>query len=349
MQGMDQPTYIQISYNYFAGLPHVVDQKRVKKMILYNHVPINCCCTMIGGLPYAWKTTVLDKLFKSCIQGHVKIDKSKSFKVHNVCVFGAYPFKKFTWSHTSKGYSAVYFILSDLIQTNALREIPFNDIIMTEYSAQQMSSKFGDDLLDDHFEFLYKECQQQLEKIQSNKSSLAHYRSGLSLANGLDIGVSKAVYDILPLFALCFKKLIRLVFFSLSRDIESMDKSPDLSSIKYENLPEQHQVMKNYPRLSYIFRFALYGYHTKTQQDSSHSVLVAIQNGEGDYEKGFKELQDKVMEEARRIGVEESVLEWVRVNPNDKSSIEKLRKTVETTILRKNHLHITVPLKWFFL
>ena len=349
MQGTNQPTYIQISYNFFAGLPHVVDQKRVKKMILYNHVPINYCCTMIGGLPYTWKTMVLDKLFEGCIQGHVKIDESKSLKVHNVCAFGAYPFKEFTWSHTSKIYSAVYLILSDLIQTYALRNIPFNEIIMTESSAQQMSSKFGDDLLDNHFEFLYKKCHQHLEMIKPNKSSLAHYQSGLSLANGLDIGVSKAVYDILPLFALCFKKLICLVFFSLSRDIESMDKLPDLSSRKYENLPEQHQVMKNYPRLSYILRFALYGYHTKTQQDSSHSVLVAIQNGEGDYEKGFKALQDKFMEEVRRIGVEESVLEWICVNPNDKSSIKLLQKKIETIISHKNHLHITVPLKWFFL
>ncbi len=327
---------------------NVVDGKRLKRMILNNHVPLNCCGIIVLGLPYTGKTTILNTLFKSCIGKTDRLmERTKLqdevLKIYDVCAYGAYPFEDFKWSHTTKRFMPVFFILSDLVRTCALRQLNYKEL---EWTDLQAHSIFENSSLDCHFNYLFEECKQMLTRKDIDKSA---FQVGLSLVNCFDIGVSKAAYDFLPLFAFCFRKLIRFVFFSQNRDGANFDKIPDLSQDKYKGLPETFQIMQHFKRLNYLLQFSSGVFDTKILTDPFRTVMVATEDSYSSYRSALGSVQTSVIKKAQELNIEKTIDDkWVFVNKTEKS-IKFLRKRVESKITKNNRLHITIPLKWIFL
>ena len=266
---------------------------------------------------------------------------------YNVCVFGEYPFNKFYWSPTTRRYNTVCFTYSDLLRTNILRDIDVKDIKFHPFSETSVKM-FDNKIINDHFKFVYNECEKLHTRIKDGELSKRVFQEGLSIAIGLDIGFNKALYDILPVFAVSCTKLVHFVFFSLERDGEDLSKPPDLSAPKYKDRPDHYQVLGQRSRLTYILHHAAAGYDSKTQK-GPRAVMVATIDDKTDLDLQMT-VKSKILKRAEELGIKDIFYEeWLYVNPNDSSSIKKLQEVAEKIIVQNNYFHLHVPLKWMFL
>lgn len=325
-----------------------VNKTRVKKMILHNDVPINCCAIAVLGLPCSGKSSTLEALLRNTIvQGGKHIIKAEdtSFKLYDICAFGSYPYKpdSFRWSHTTKRLAPVHFFLSDLTQKSVLRDFTYDFC-----DSSNGDPVFDEQQLDEHLNFLFAECKNVHASIKKGDiNAMIPRREGLSLINCFDVGLSKANFDLLPLFAYCFKKMVRFSFLSLDSD-KNLDCVPTLDAHeKYNGLPEKHQIMRSFPKINYLLRLATGGYDVESQREAFKTVMVATHTNKSDHHAVLKNVKSKVTSQPIAKKVIDS--EWVEANPSDPQSMKQLQWCIEKKITKNNHLHMTIPLKWVFL
>ena len=326
-------------------------------MIVFNDVPINCCAIGIVGLPHSGMSESLNSVFKHAMTNEaykiMKKEVDRCFNMYDMCMFGAYPYKKFKWSHATKRFSPVFFILSDLVRLMTLRNLDYEQLQFTPLDAEA-SSIFGDDFLDKHFRFLYTECekmhQQMIKPGEVHGVNKALFLEGLSLFTVFDIGLSKAVYDFLPLFAFCFKKLVRFAHYSIDRDINKFNEPPDLSQEKYQHLPERYQILQHFPRSNYLLQLASGGYNADYQGDAFSTMMIGTYSGEiGDPDR-VRQFQQSAMAKASEMKIENTIdNEWVKLDVKNEESVSDFQKRIEEKIKVNNRLHISIPLKWVFL
>ena len=212
-------------------------------MILHNSVPIQSAAVAITGLPCCGKTTILSKLFEHSqtsgtnLQQFYKTVNDKCLSLYTVCIFGGYPFRKFYWTPSSERYSAAYVVFSDLVRTNFLRGVDPKELKFQLSPPTSVQPKlFNDELHDNHLKFLFTECAKIHDRIAKKELEIGFFQTGLSIANGLDVGFNKCLHDFLSVIANNISKMVRCVFFSLERDIPSLSEPPELSHSKYKDL-----------------------------------------------------------------------------------------------------------------
>ncbi len=321
-------------------------------MILVNQVPITCCAIGVNGLPYSGKSETLSETFRVCMPdaayAHMCREKQKDrcLNVYDICAFSAYPFDKFKWSHITKRFSTVFFILSELARMYTLRKLDFSQLVIENLDLT-CSISFKDKLLDEHFKLLHQECINVYRQIQQGEIDESLLMEGLYAFTCFDTGVSKAVYDIMPLFAFCFKKMNRFTFCSLNK---ALNECEDLSQSKYKDTAEQNQIMKHFPRLDYLLRFASGGCDIKHMGDGFKTVVIATTKNELVDQVRLTQFKSQVSEAAKQMNVEDTIeTDWVTINTNNRKSIVYLQEQVEKKIGKNKRVHISVPLKWIFL
>ncbi len=321
----------------------------MQNKILYGYAPITCSAITVIGLPQSGKSEALNAIFRASMPEaayqYMKKENDHCFNVYDVCAFGAYPFSSFKWSHIMKRFSPIFFILSDLARVNALRKLDFNQLEME--SLDKNAAIFNDEFLDTHFRFLYKECINVHQQIKNGIIDESLLMEGLFAFTCFDIGVSKAVYNFLPLFAFCFKKLIRFTFCSLSKDLNECE---DLSQSKYKDSAEHRQVMKHFPRLDYLLQFATGGCDIEHMGDGFKTVMVATTKDVEVDQAKLTLFKSQVSEAAKQMNVEDTIeANWATINTSDVESVTNLQKRVEKKIAKNKRVRISVPLKWIFL
>ena len=205
---------------------------------------------------------------------------------------------------------------------------------------------FGDAKLDNCFFNVFNDLQKCELKTEEQRWSLT--TGDLSFLTVWDIGVSKAVYDVVGLLVPNCTKCIFLDHFSLNHDADSMDQIPDLGSECYKGRYEhRNEVMKLKTKLTYLC------YPLFVVPDNNEStLLVGTHSGLPDSEVKQKsrhvlELVKNQVRKRKRSHV--LAPHVVSVQHQKKEDIAKLQKTIEGMIASNSQYRVELPLKWGFL
>ena len=194
--------------------------------------------------------------------------------------------------------------------------------------------------------------EKQLKDISMDDKKEALFLNGLTLANIMDVGVNKALYDFLPIMLSFCRSHLRLVFFSLERDGPKLNEVPDLSADHYSRRGDNHLIMTRRPRLNYILHFATLGHDQKQKEDDSKRTLfVASSKSQSvvDSPSQLHEAKVKIQEEAKKLNVEKFVSNVTLVSINDDSSLKSAKNKITDLVMKDQIFQKSLPLKWIFL
>ena len=337
----------------FIGL---INKAKICKMILNSFVPMNSLVVAFTGLPACGKTKAMTKMLRKFMSPAI-LDKTTSMEskdrclsIYNLCVLGGYPFKKFLWTPTSKRYSITYFTLSDLIRSAILRNVnplEFNFDLETPLSPDCC---FESVLHNEHINWLLKQLGDLYGLIKKGHLNIGLFQTGVTLVNGLDVGVNKGLYDFLPVIAAFCRKLVRIVFFSLDRDVKNLSEHPDLSDDKYKERHDQY-VMRWRPRLSYLLHHAAAGYVPNSGKDH-RTIMVGVTESLDDKTASqlLQEARQVIENEAKSLKIEQTFHnEWLHINLSNDKSISRTRDALEQMIVHNPKFRCVVQLRWIFL
>ena len=326
-------------------------------MILHSSVPMNSLAVAFTGIPACGKTTAMTKMVQKVLSPKIlpqdkmvsEESKDRCLSTRNLCILGGYPFKKFIWTPTSKRYSITYFTLSDLIRTVILRngnplEFRFDRRVPSP------DGLFKKKLHDDHMRWLFNQISDLYGLIKKGDLTIGLFQTGVMLVNGLDVGVNKGLYDFLPAIAGFCRKLVRIVFFSLDRDVKKFSECPDLSNDKYKDRHD-YIVMRWRSRLSYFLHHAAAGYIPNKDRDY-RTIAVGLTESLGDSEAQglLEEAREIIMKEAKSLGIEKAFhSKWLYINVSNDESIAQTKDILEQMIVHNPKFRLTLPLRWVFL
>ena len=326
-------------------------------MILNSFVPMNSLVVAFTGLPACGKTKAMTKMVRKFMSPAIldkmasMESKDRSLSTYNLCVLGGYPFKKFHWTPTSKRYSITYFTLSDLIRSAILRNVNPLEFKFDLETPLSPDCCFESVLHNEHINWLLNQLNDLYDLIINKRQlSIGLFQTGVTLVNGLDVGVNKGLYDFLPVIAAFCRKLVRIVFFSLDRDVKSFSHCPDLSDDKYKENHDCH-VMKFRSRLSYLLHHAAAGYIPNSKRDH-RTIMVGVTESLDDDTAGqlLREARQLIENEAKGLKIEQTFHnEWLHINLSNDKSISRARDALEQVIVHNPKFRCVVQLRWIFL
>ena len=333
--------------------------KEFKRIILNQKVPVALCLVAVMGLPDCNKTSILEKIFRL----NIKLKETATLKfedymmrkedrnglsIYELCVLGGKPYDQYSWSFTTERYGAIFSILCGLVRHAALAK---SDIKNVEFLHDGHVSHR---LVDEHFKWLMRKADKQLKDISMDDEKEALLLNGLTLANIMDVGVNKALYDFLPIMLSFCRNHLRLVFFSLERDGPKLNEGPDLSADRYSIRGDNCFFMTRRPRINHILHFATLGHDRKQKEedDSKRTLIVATSKGHSiavDSHLQFNEAKVKMQEEAKKQSVERFFSNVIHVSINDCSSLKSAEDKITAFIMKDKVFQKSLPLSWIFL
>ena len=191
------------------------------------------CLVAVMGLPSSGKSIALQRLLGSAIEVENKtVDDymrpttdEKGLLMYPLCIPGGEPGNKVTCSFTTNRYCAMLSTLSHIVRQADLK---IQDVINVLFTIQR---SFDDTLLDQHVKWLLEDTEKHLKILAEQNKKLAVLRGGITLVNVMDVGVSKAVYCLLPFILANCHKLVHLKFYSQNID----DANYELQAEKYHH------------------------------------------------------------------------------------------------------------------
>uniref|UniRef100_A0A1X7UWF7 Uncharacterized protein n=1 Tax=Amphimedon queenslandica TaxID=400682 RepID=A0A1X7UWF7_AMPQE len=337
-----------------------ISMEEFKRIILNQKVPVALCLVAVMGLPDCNKTSILESILRENIK--LKETATRNFEeymtrkknpdglsIYELCVLGGKPYDQYSWSFATEQYGAIFSILCGLVRHIALAK---SDIKRVEFLSDGHVSQ--NKLVDHHFKLLMGKAAKQLKDISMDEKKEALFLNGLTLANIMDVGVNKALYDFLPIMLSFCRGHLRLVFFSLERDGPKLDEVPDLSADHYSRRGDNRLALTMRSRLNCILHFATLGHNPKQKEDDSKRTLVVASSNSQSVVAGFssqlhKAATDKIQEEAEKLNIKKFVSNVALVSINDADSLKKAKEEITKFIMKEQIFQKTLPLKWIFL
>ena len=351
--------FVKLTYNYLVLGPKLeISMTEFKRIILNHKVPIALCLVAVMGLPDCFKTSILQKLFRENIKLKENVKQKlddymtrkedrNGLSIYELCVLGGKPYNQYSWSFTTDRFGSIFSILCGLVRHIALAK---SEIENVEFASDGHISDSANSLVDNHFKWLMGKVEKQLKDISMDEKKEVLLLNGLTLANIIDVGVNKALYDFLPIMLSFCRSHLRLVFFSLERDSPKLNEVPDLSADHYSRRGDNHLIMTRRPRINYILHFATLGHNQKQKQnDCSKTLIVAASKNAIDSPSQFNDVNSKIQEEAKKQNVEKFVSDVIRVSINDENSLMIAKNKITEFIIKDKTFQKSLPLSFIFL
>ena len=320
------------------------------------------------GLPQSGKSHVIQTVFKNRIHlkkqivlGNDIFDRhmlrqydSRGLSVYGLCVLGGQPYNNYAWSFTTRRYGVTASILSSIIRQLGLER--------TELSRVQFddtpSNPFKHEMLNRHLWWVFGAAKNHIKDIAQEPKKVNLLAAGISLVNVFDVGVNKAVYDLLPYLAISCKNLVRLVFLSMENDANNLYAPPNLDYDRYKERRDHEVVMRWRPRMNYLRHFASLG--SKPKHKGSNTVFIGTWNRESpegdDKDSSSNEVNPQSAEFlkmketiAGRQGMSTKSEHWIEVNIKSERSLLAGNRVIENLVAKNSDFKLDMPLKWIFL
>ena len=310
----------------------------------------------LGGLPYSGKTELLNIMYPHDSIQHIPSDNPHRCFARHIDGLDIYElgYLKDPVSETPEWIPATgkachfYMIAAALAKDAGTNKFP----CLTSRDEQLLP--FKSQHLNRHFNRVFDEVGKALLNVVEQFHPEALLRGPkIVLMNVWDIGVHKALYEVLPLLARAFGRLIFVNILDLVRDTKCLDKQPELTNEKYNPREESDIVMKARSRLHYYIRIAGLTKSAKVDQCPT-TLLVATHKDKfsdpDEAEETRKDLQSLAWQKAADTGVSEVLYpQLLAVNALDKKDGQKVRHIIEDMIDKERKFDMEMPMTWMFL
>ena len=344
---------------YTAALEHEIITPRDLHRIIFEgqkSIQIQFAVVALGGLPYSGKTELLNSMYPHDTIRHIPSDNPHRCFARHIDGLDIYElgYLKDPVSETPEWIPATgkachfYMIGAALAKHAGTNKFP----CLTSRNEQLLP--FKSQHLNRHFNRVFDEVGKALLNVVEQWHPAGLLRGPkIVLMNVWDIGVHKALYEVLPLLARAFGRLILVNILDLVRDTKCLDKQPELTNEKYSPREESDIVMKARSRLHYYIRIA--GLTKSAKGDQCPTTLLVATHKDKildscGAEKARKDLQSLAWQKAVDTGVSEVLYHpLLAVNALDKEDGQKVRHIIEEMIEKERKFDMEMPMTWMFL
>ena len=292
----------------------------------------------VSGLPGSGKSTLVDKLVPIDQRGGHTI---RGLRMYEVGYCSTSHRNKFTpeWGEFTREETPLFVLARAL----AKKEAALPELEQWTDENNLPMRCLQNRHLRDHFELVYNGMREGVLKFAENRSDYRfHLLSEPSyvLLNVFDIGVSKALYETLPLIARLMHPFVLLNVLDLSRDgQENLRYKPDT--------PESEQIMEGRSRGHYYVRIS------RLCKAPGHTIMIGTHRdklNEGEVERTQHLTEAGIRAKAGDVGASESLQsEMLAVNLRSKDDIECIKRVVEEIVGSTKDFDYDLHLTWIFL
>ena len=334
------------------------------KLLIFKHsLRISHSLVVVGGLPFSGKSTLLHNMLQL-----------KDKKAENVCTLHGLsvmeaavisnPYKSDQSLHWLSAIAkedaellmfATCFIQLYAKRSQSLTSASFDEDETSSSMSAKQSPKFKIPAVNQYLDRAFKrlkdfcskpECKDHLDSLQF---------ASLAFMNIWDIGVNKAVFEIMSLLARQCPSLILLNVLSLKDDAEGLNKKLSLQDRsryqgRYSDRKNDERVMQVQKAITYYVRFI-----SSCNRLPNSSLLIGTHK---DSHKGNKESLMKLSAKVKSL-VEDKVSglgfgkalhsQILTINAQLEDDAKKVCETVEKMIMQDNRFEKEVPLTWILL
>jgi len=312
----------------------------------------------IGGLPFSGKTSLFKSLYGRDIPQHTDSNSAHRKYRRHIDGLDVYELAYIKNPETetpdwfpATGEACHYYMIAMALAKRCAHTRKFPRL--TVEGGQQLKP-FRNIHLNEHFRSVFEGVRHLLPYLEKQGYPSKLLREPkIVLMNVWDIGVHKALYEVLPLLARACGRLILVDVLDLFRDAECLANQPDLTDKRYKQ-DESSIVMKLRSRLHYYIRIAGLT-KSAVKRECPSTLLVATHKdkfpNQGQAEHARKNLEVVVWQKAVDTGISEVLYpQLLAVNQGDSHTCgRKVRHTIEQMINRDKKFEIDMPLTWMFL
>ena len=226
---------------------------------------------------------------------------------------------------------------------------------MTNFTLPYTGSLFGDHDIEEGFSRAFESLRKLMVRFEQ-KGQINHLTTtSLSFMSVVDVGVNKAVYEIMSILAARCKNFVLLSFLSLETDVERLYQTPNLEDRtvyhgRYSARNDDKMLMKLQTTLHYYTRVLL----ANSGHDCIDNTALLIGSHADKLSKSqVTEAKRKVLQsvngKAEELGIGDAVRHGIiTVDAREKDDAMKVRAALEDLIEQGNRYERNIPLTWLF-
>jgi len=312
-------------------------------------IPLQIAMVAIGGLPFSGKTSLFNSLCGRDVTQRANSNPEQVRFARHIDGLDVYELAYLEDSvndtqgwFPATGKACHYYMIAVALAKECAGTNTFPRL--TVEGSQQLKL-FKNAHLNEHFQTVFHEVGKLLPYY--NPSKLLR-EPKIVLMNVWDIGVQKALYEVLPLLARASSRLILVDVLDLLRDAENLACHPEFG----DEQDRSGFLMKLRSRLHYYVRIAGLTKSAKGECPSTLSVATHKDkfSDQGQAEHTRKNLESIVRQKAVDTGVSKVLYpQLLAVNALDQDDGCKVRCTIEEMINEDKKFEMKMPMTWMFL
>ena len=316
----------------------------------------------VAGLPFSGKSTLLRNILE--LKSTEKYARSglgedyNELSVHEAVMMKDKINDDCRWIKSTKDDAEVLAIGAALAQVCARsHQFPSFMSDTTEAMPSEMGHLFGDTEIDSHFREAFHSLRSLWSDLEMRGDLQTLTTASLTFMNCWDVGVNKAVFEVLAVLAPMCRNLLLLNVLNLERDTKHLFEPPNLGEEslyrgRYTARGDDQMVMKLQTSLYYYLRniTAVSGAHDRPLNLALLVGTFADTLIESEVKENKTQVLKGVKTRADEMGIAEATCPgMITVNARDEKDVLKIRAALERMIEENGRFEEEVPLAWIFL
>ena len=326
-----------------------MNHDEIRKIIMEQSIRANLLHVAIVGLPYSGKSSLLDAIMK---RKSGRIGYSDKFEVCEAVVHISQLDETSDWSLATKfqaeGHALAVVLTQFLARQHKLPSFK---------NESEVEAVFDDSEIQQYFLLSYSQLKQTISKFEDTDSLDRLVTDSLSFINFYNIGVGKAVYELLIILGGSCRNLLIINVLNLFRDHPDVLRKPvNLGDPKFyegKYSGEDLELLKLNSALHYYMRAIESG--VAHYREGCNTILVGTHADEFESDAKLKErvkqIETMIMGYAEEIGVESVINpDMIAVsNVKESNDYEKMRNILIRLIEERKQFEIDLPMRFLFL
>ena len=299
---------------------------------------------VFGGLPESGKTTLVKTLLPHSTASQEFVEGLNTYEI-GIPIPPGGSISDSPWEEFTREDAHIY-MLACALASECKEECKFPSL--KPWSDHDMVP----DLLkpNEHILHEFKKVYEKMTMIlpRVTKSPYFHciLKPTLILMNIWDIGVSKALYEVLPLLARVINPLVLLNLLDLARDLKKMTEMPELM-----RKGDKKFIMKFRSRCHYFARIA--GLCTSKSERVQASVLVATHKDQvprDEINEKTRFTEAAIFAKATDMGISDVLFQkMITIDARSKEDGKKIQNVLGKIVSSSKQFEVDIRLTWIFL